>query len=61
MSDYGADKKPDQNITQKIAFEQGFVPLKSANVMMWAGDSATPYLKIADRKTATNIHFKFQK
>ena len=61
MSDYGADENPDMNITQKIAHEYNFMPLPRANVMMWDGDSTTPYLKIAHRQTATNIHFKFDK
>lgn len=61
MSDYGSDKNVDMNIAQKLAFEFGFVPLDSANVMQWAGDTDAPDIKIADRKSGTNIHFRFEK
>lgn len=56
MSDYGADKNPDLNIATDLAFNQAFLPLAKANVMQWTHDSAISTIKIAHRKTNSNVH-----
>lgn len=59
MSDYGADKNPDLNIATDLVFTKGLIPLAKVNVMQWTYDSAVSVIKIAHKKTGTNISFLF--
>ena len=59
MSDYGSDPNPDLNVATKTAFTQNFIPLADANVMSWLLDDDELMQKFADRKTGSNIWFKF--
>ena len=58
MSDYGADKKPDLNVTRKLAYTLGFLKDDKSNVMQWTSPGGGRVQKIANRKGHTNILFK---
>ena len=58
MSDYGADKKPDQNIARRLAYNFGFITDNDSNVMQWTYTGDGRVQKIANRKGHTNILFK---
>ena len=58
MSDYGADKKPDQNVARRLAYDYGFIKDDKSNVMQWTYPGDGRVQKIASRRDSTNVLFK---
>jgi len=58
MSDYGADKKPDLNVAERLAYSFAFITEDNSNVMQWTQIGDGRVQKIANKKGQTNILFK---
>ena len=56
MSNYGADEFPDLNVATELAYEKSLIPISKVNTMQWSYDSAIAVVKLAHRKTKTNVH-----
>jgi hypothetical protein len=60
MSDYGADKKPDLNKAKILAWDNGFLPQRKANVMQWSYEDNIVVRKLANKSDGSNCLFKIQ-